>query len=462
MGFLSHVYGQTRVKAELSRLLEEGRLPHTMIFYGEEGLGKTTAALDLAGTLAGKDIFQETASWSDEAAAKAPVLTAAGDSVWYIRPSGIELRIDQLRLFLDAMPSFGGALHVCIIDEAQTMMPAAANVMLKSLEEPPENVYFILITHDLDALLPTIVSRAERFPFFPLSRADYEALAAARPEEFHFESPEALEEAFFLSEGNPGMTLEMFGESGARLVIEEYLEGPEISVLAFTDGKTLVPMLASMDHKRAYDGDEGPNTGGMGAVCPNPYYTEAVAKECMERIFLPTIRAMAAEGCPFRGCLYFGLMLTRDGPKVIEYNCRFGDPETQVVLPLLETDLLDIMEACAEGRLAELDIRWSEKSACCVVLASGGYPKAYKKGFEISGLAENGQLADGEAEAFHAGTRREGGRYYTNGGRVLGVTATGMTLAEAVERAYAAADGIGFEGLHRRGDIGARALASGR
>ena len=254
----------------------------------------------------------------------------------------------------------------------------------------------------------------------------------------------------------------VFGESGARLVMEEYLEGPEISVLAFTDGATLVPMLASMDHKRACDGDEGPNTGGMGAICPNPYYTEAVAKECMERIFLPTIRAMAAEGCPFRGCLYFGLMLTRDGPKVIEYNCRFGDPETQVVLPLLETDLLDIMEACAEGRLAELDIRWSEKSACCVVLASGGYPKAYKKGFEISGLAENGQLADGEAEAFHAGTRREGGRYYTNGGRVLGVTATGMTLAEAVERAYAAADGIGFEGLHRRGDIGARALAAGR
>ena len=254
----------------------------------------------------------------------------------------------------------------------------------------------------------------------------------------------------------------VFGESGARLVMEEYLEGPEISVLAFTDGKTLVPMLASMDHKRACDGDEGPNTGGMGAICPNPYYTEAVAKECMERIFLPTIRAMAAEGCPFRGCLYFGLMLTRDGPKVIEYNCRFGDPETQVVLPLLETDLLDIMEACAEGRLAQLDIRWSEKSACCVVLASGGYPKAYKKGFEISGLAENGQLADGEAEAFHAGTRREGGRYYTNGGRVLGVTATGMTLAEAVERAYAAADGIGFEGLHRRGDIGARALAAGR
>ena len=254
----------------------------------------------------------------------------------------------------------------------------------------------------------------------------------------------------------------VFGESGARLVIEEYLEGPEVSVLSFTDGKAIVPMLSSMDHKRAYDGDAGPNTGGMGTVCPNPYYTEAVAAECMERIFLPTVRAMNAEGRTFRGCLYFGLMLTKDGPKVIEYNCRFGDPETQVVLPLLETDLLDIMEAVASGRLSELDIRWSGKSACCVILASGGYPKAYKKGFEISGLDANGQLPDHSAEVFHAGTRAEDGRYYTNGGRVLGVTATGETLAEAVERAYAAADGISFEGMHRRADIGARALAAGK
>ena len=182
----------------------------------------------------------------------------------------------------------------------------------------------------------------------------------------------------------------VFGESGARLVIEEYLEGPEVSVLSFTDGHTLVPMVSSMDHKRALDGDLGPNTGGMGTVAPNPWYTPEIAAECMERIFLPTMRAMNAEGRTFRGCLYFGLMLTKDGPKVIEYNCRFGDPETQVVLPLLDTDLLEIMEATAAGRLAEVDIRWKPGRACCVILASGGYPKAYKKGLPISGLEENG------------------------------------------------------------------------
>ena len=250
----------------------------------------------------------------------------------------------------------------------------------------------------------------------------------------------------------------VFGESGARLVIEEYLEGPEVSVLSFTDGVTLVPMLASMDHKRALDGDEGPNTGGMGAVCPNPYYTPEVAAECMERIFLPTVRAMNAEGRTFRGCLYFGLMLTKDGPKVIEYNCRFGDPETQAVLPLLETDLLDIMEATAAGRLSEVNVKWSQGSSCCLILASGGYPKTYKKGLPISGLDEKGQLPDGSAEVFHAGTKFEGGKYFTNGGRVLGVTATAPTLAEAVKRAYAAAENISFEGLHKRMDIGARAL----
>ena len=250
----------------------------------------------------------------------------------------------------------------------------------------------------------------------------------------------------------------VFGESGARLVIEEYLEGPEVSVLSFTDGVTLVPMLASMDHKRALDGDEGPNTGGMGAICPNPYYTPEVAAECMERIFLPTVRAMNAEGRTFRGCLYFGLMLTKDGPKVIEYNCRFGDPETQAVLPLLETDLLDIMEATAAGRLSEVNVKWSSGSSCCLILASGGYPKAYKKGLPISGLDEKGRLPDGSAEVFHAGTKLEDGKYFTNGGRVLGVTATAPTLAEAVKRAYAAAENISFEGLHKRMDIGARAL----
>ena len=252
----------------------------------------------------------------------------------------------------------------------------------------------------------------------------------------------------------------VFGESGARLVIEEYLEGPEVSVLSFTDGHTLVPMVSSMDHKRALDGDLGPNTGGMGTVAPNPWYTTEIAAECMERIFLPTMRAMNAEGRTFRGCLYFGLMLTKDGPKVIEYNCRFGDPETQVVLPLLDTDLLEIMEVTAAGRLAEVDIRWKPGSACCVILASGGYPKAYKKGLPISGLEENGQLPGEPAEVFHAGTKLESGRYYTNGGRVLGVTATASSLEEAVSRAYAAADRISFEGLHRRGDIGARALSA--
>ena len=252
----------------------------------------------------------------------------------------------------------------------------------------------------------------------------------------------------------------VFGESGARLVIEEYLEGPEVSVLSFTDGHALVPMVSSMDHKRALDGDLGPNTGGMGAVAPNPWYTPEIAAECMERIFLPTMRAMNAEGRTFRGCLYFGLMLTKDGPKVIEYNCRFGDPETQVVLPLLDTDLLEIMEATAAGRLAEVDIRWKPGSACCVILASGGYPKAYKKGLPISGLEENGQLPGEPAEVFHAGTKLESGRYYTNGGRVLGITATASSLEEAVSRAYAAADRISFEGLHRRGDIGARALSA--
>ena len=250
----------------------------------------------------------------------------------------------------------------------------------------------------------------------------------------------------------------VFGESGARLVIEEYLEGPEVSVLSFTDGVTLVPMLASMDHKRALDGDEGPNTGGMGAICPNPHYTPELAAECMERIFLPTMRAMNAEGRTFRGCLYFGLMLTKDGPKVIEYNCRFGDPETQAVLPLLETDLLDIMEATAAGRLSEVSVKWSSDSSCCLILASGGYPKAYKKGLPISGLDEKGRLPDGSAEVFHAGTKLEDGKYFTNGGRVLGVTATAPTLAEAVKRAYAAAENISFEGLHKRMDIGARAL----
>ena len=247
-----------------------------------------------------------------------------------------------------------------------------------------------------------------------------------------------------------------FGASGARVVIEEFLTGPEVSVLAFTDGNVVRPMVSSMDHKRALDHDEGLNTGGMGTIAPNPFYTAEVAERCMREIFLPTMRAMNAEGRTFRGCLYFGLMITPDGPKVIEYNCRFGDPETQVVLPLLESDLLTIMEATAEGKLANVDVKFASGAACCVVLASGGYPVSYKSGYPIAGLEDAGK----EAFVFHAGTKLDGGQIVTAGGRVLGVTATAGTLAEAVQKAYAAADHISFIDLHRRSDIGQRALSA--
>ena len=246
----------------------------------------------------------------------------------------------------------------------------------------------------------------------------------------------------------------IFGESGAQVVVEEFLTGPEVSVLAFTDGKTLVPMVSSMDHKRAYDGDKGPNTGGMGTISPNPFYTEEVAKACMEQIFLPTMEAMNAEGRPFKGCLYFGLMLTQDGPKVIEYNSRFGDPETQVVLPRLDTDFAQIVEAVAQERLSELSIQWKKEASACVVIASGGYPGSYPKGLEISGLDENGQ-AQG-VTVYHAGTKLENGKFLTNGGRVLGVTALGETLEEALNKAYAAVEGITFDGAFYRRDIGRR------
>ncbi|MBR6046338.1 MAG: phosphoribosylamine--glycine ligase [Ruminococcus sp.] len=247
-----------------------------------------------------------------------------------------------------------------------------------------------------------------------------------------------------------------FGDSSATVVVEEYLTGPEVSVLAFTDGKCVKPMISSMDHKRALDNDEGLNTGGMGTISPNPYYTREISEECMEKIFLPTINAMNAEGRTFEGCLYFGLMLTPNGPKVIEYNCRFGDPETQVVLPMLETDLLEIMLAISDHRLADLDIKWSFGSCACVVMASGGYPLSYPKGLEITGLDEKGQV-DG-AEVFHAGTKLKDGRLVTNGGRVLGVTAKGNTLNEAINNAYAAVKKISFENAHYRKDIGQRAL----
>ena len=243
-----------------------------------------------------------------------------------------------------------------------------------------------------------------------------------------------------------------FGESGNRIVIEEYLEGPEVSVLSFTDGNVVVPMVSSMDHKRAGDGDTGPNTGGMGTIAPNPYYTDAVAAECMEKIFLTTIRAMKAEGREFRGCLYFGLMITKDGPKVIEYNCRFGDPETQVVLPLLESDLLTVMRACTYGTLAECKVKFREGNACCVVLASKGYPGSYGKGYEITipeRLRQN---------VYVAGAVLKDGKLETGGGRVLGVTAVAKTLPEAVKDAYTMAEQVTFENRYYRKDIGARAL----
>ncbi len=244
----------------------------------------------------------------------------------------------------------------------------------------------------------------------------------------------------------------VFGASGNKVVIEEFLTGPEVSVLSFTDGKTLYPMVSSKDHKRALDGNKGLNTGGMGTISPNPYYSDEMAKECMEKIFMPTVEAMNAEGRPFKGCLYFGLMLTPKGPKVIEYNSRFGDPETQVVLPRLKTDFVDIIVACCEEKLADINIEWSDEASACVVMASGGYPGSYKKGIEINGLDENGQVAG--AVVYHAGTALKDGKLVTNGGRVLGVTALGKNLDEALDKAYAAVKKIDFENAHYRTDIG--------
>ena len=245
----------------------------------------------------------------------------------------------------------------------------------------------------------------------------------------------------------------VFGASGSRVVVEEFLTGSEVSVLAFTDGHCVKPMVSSKDHKRALDNDEGLNTGGMGTISPNPYYTDAIAKECMDTIFLPTIEAMQQEGRPFKGCLYFGLMLTPNGPKVIEYNARFGDPETQVVLPRLKTDFVDVIMAVVEERLAEQPIEWSDEACACVVMASGGYPGHYEKGIPIEGLDENGQV-DG-AVVYHAGTAEKDGRLVTNGGRVLGVTATGETLPEALQKAYEAVGKIYWDGVHYRRDMGA-------
>ena len=244
----------------------------------------------------------------------------------------------------------------------------------------------------------------------------------------------------------------VFGASGNHVVVEEFLTGPEVSVLAFTDGHCVKPMVSSKDHKRALDGDKGLNTGGMGTVSPNPYYDGAMAQRCMQEIFLPTIRAMQQEGRPFKGCLYFGLMLTPDGPKVIEYNARFGDPETQVVLPRLKTDLVTIIESVIDGTLENVDIQWSKEAAACVVMASGGYPVKYEKGKVITGLDENGQLPG--VTVYHAGTAEKDGCLVTSGGRVLGVTALASTLDEALQKAYDAVEKIHFDGAHYRRDIG--------
>lgn len=247
-----------------------------------------------------------------------------------------------------------------------------------------------------------------------------------------------------------------FGASGNEVVVEEFMEGPEVSVLSFTDGHVIVPMVSSMDHKRVDDGDKGLNTGGMGTIAPSPVYTPEIAKECMEKIFVPTMHAMNKEGRTFKGVLYFGLMLTKDGPKVVEYNCRFGDPETQVVLPLLKSDLFTIMRAVHDEKLADLDIEWSDEAAACIMEASGGYPESYKKGYEIHGLDENGQHPG--VYVYHSGTKKENGKFYTNGGRVLGIMATGSDLKEALAKAYAAVDEIGFENMHYRHDIGRKVL----
>ena len=248
-----------------------------------------------------------------------------------------------------------------------------------------------------------------------------------------------------------------FGDSGNEIVIEEFLTGPEVSVLAFTDGTAIRPMVSSMDHKRAGDNDTGLNTGGMGTVAPNPYYTADVAQVCMDTIFLPTLAAMRAEGCPFKGCLYFGLMITPQGPKVIEYNCRFGDPETQVVLPLLKTDLLTVMQAVENETLADLEVEWSDGAAACVILASGGYPSHYEKGKVMSFPAST----PANVTIYHAGAKLDGeGRLVTSGGRVLGITAMAPTLKEALADAYAAAETVNFDGKYMRHDIGRRALAA--
>ena len=341
----------------------------------------------------------------------------------------------------EGFPTFGPKSNAAIIEGSKVF---SKNLMLKY--NIPTAEYKVFDNAD-DAI--AYVKEKNEFP--TVVKADGLALGKGViiPESFE-EAEAGIKEI---------MQDKIFGESGNNIVVEEFLTGPEVSVLAFTDGKCVKPMVSSMDHKRALDGDKGLNTGGMGTVSPNPYYTDAVAAECMERIFIPTIEAMNAEGRTFKGCLYFGLMITPKGPKVIEYNCRFGDPETQVVLPRLKTDIMDIFEAINNETLSDLNIEWSDNAAACVVIASGGYPKSYPKGLEITGL-ENGQHEG--VIVYHAGTALDENKLVTSGGRVLGITAMGADLKDALDKAYKAVDEIDFENKHFRKDIGQRALNAGK
>ena len=331
------------------------------------------------------------------------------------------------------IPCFGPKANAAIIEGSKVF---AKNMMKKY--GIPTAAYEVF--DDMDAAL----SYLETAPVPAVIKAD--GLALGKGVIIAQTREEAKDAVRSMMEGK------IFGASGDHIVIEEFLTGPEVSVLSFTDGKTIVPMISSMDHKRAGDNDTGLNTGGMGTVAPNPYYTAEVADRCMNEIFLPTVAAMNAEGRTFQGCLYFGLMITPNGPKVIEYNCRFGDPETQVVLPLLETDLLEIMQATTNGTLADLDVKFADKHACCVILASAGYPTSYKKGFEIT------MTEEAAACTFVAGAALKDGKLVTSGGRVTGTTAIADSLSEAIAEAYRLSDGVQFENAYRRTDIGQRAL----
>ena len=332
------------------------------------------------------------------------------------------------------IPAFGPKKNAAIIEGSKIF---SKNLMKKY--GIPTAAYEVF--EDMDAALAYL----ETAPIPTVIKAD--GLALGKGVVIAMTRDEAIDAVHSMMEDK------MFGESGSRIVIEEFLEGPEVSVLSFTDGKIVVPMVSSMDHKRALDGDKGLNTGGMGTIAPNPVYTADIADRCMKEIFLPTMNAMNAEGREFRGCLYFGLMITKDGPKVIEYNCRFGDPETQVVLPLLESDLLDIMIKTAKGELSESDVKFSDGAAACVVVASAGYPGSYEKGYEIT-LPED--LAD--TEIYVAGAQIKDGKLVNAGGRVLGVSSTAATLEDALKKAYVGAEQVHVENAFYRRDIGAKAM----